>query len=359
MRKIGADLSHWNKITDWEKLDSLDFIIHKCTQGEYYVDPTYENNKAEIRKLSRPIFGAYHFANGGDAIKEANHFLKNLGEFKNDILVLDWEINHSNPPVWCRKFLDYVKEKTGKTPYLYTNENRILSMSWKECIDFPLWVAKYNLNDGQMGTPPKTGDWKEYKIWQFTSRGSVPGIEGNVDLNYAPQDLVESPVSSPEPQGEVLTPEDTIMFKPGKFIKLSQRDPKWNFKTIGETKMTIGAWGCTLTCVSMASSWFDCYKDPAWMAKNLRYTGTGLLYWQSIDEKTCFDFEWRFYKHDEKRIKEALDNPRKVCLLQVYSRHWILATRKVPLGYIAVDPWTGGYKYYLTSSISGGCVLKI
>jgi len=147
-------------------------------------------------------------------------------------------------------------------------------------------------------------------------------------------------------------------FKPGKFIKLSQRDPHWSFKTIGNSKSTIGAYGCTLTCVSMASSWFNCYQDPAWMAKNLRYLND-LIIWQSINEKTCFDFEWRYYKNDQAKFKEAISNPRKICMLQVFGRHWVLATSKLWTGYTAVDPWTGTFKYYANTAVSGGTVLKI
>ena len=141
-------------------------------------------------------------------------------------------------------------------------------------------------------------------------------------------------------------------------LKLSQRNLVWSFKTIGKSSSTIGALGCTITCISMASYWFGCYKDPAWMAKNLRFL-KDLIIWQSIGEKLCFGFEWRFYKYDEKRILDGLKDPNKVCLLQVYGRHWVLAAKKIPfIGYLTIDPWIGGYKTYSISSISGGAILR-
>jgi len=148
-------------------------------------------------------------------------------------------------------------------------------------------------------------------------------------------------------------------FKPGKFTILSQRDPRWGFKPIGNTSSLVKDLGCTLTCVSMASSWFDCFQNPGWMAKNLTYTADAKIIWQSIDQKTCFDFEWRFYGCNHNLIREALNNPRKVCLLQVYGRHWVVATRNLLTGYTTADPWTGTSKYYANNSISGGTVLKI
>jgi len=141
-------------------------------------------------------------------------------------------------------------------------------------------------------------------------------------------------------------------------IKLSQRDNRWSFKTIGNTKVTIGAMGCTITCLSMASDWFGCYHDPDWMAKNLSFTNDAKVYWSSIDRQTCFKFEWRFYKYEESRILEAIKNPNKVCLLNVYNKHWVLAVKKIIGGFWVVDPWTGGNKFYATGSISGGAILK-
>jgi len=140
-------------------------------------------------------------------------------------------------------------------------------------------------------------------------------------------------------------------------IKLSQRDIRWGWKPIGNTKYLVRDWGCTLTCVSMASDYFGCYQDPAWCAKNLTYTADAKILWQSIEQKLCFKFKWRFYKHDKFMILDGIQDPNKVCLLNVYGRHWVLATRKVPFGYWVVDPWTGTNKYYGEGAVTGGTIL--
>ena len=43
---------------------------------------------------------------------------------------------------------------------------------------FTLWVARY-------GKEPS----RAWDVWQYSSTGSVPGIRGNVDLNYMSRDL--------------------------------------------------------------------------------------------------------------------------------------------------------------------------
>ena len=45
---------------------------------------------------------------------------------------------------------------------------------------YTLWVARY-------GVKPKY--IKQYGIWQFSSKGSIDGIVGNVDLDYAYNDF--------------------------------------------------------------------------------------------------------------------------------------------------------------------------
>ena len=43
-----------------------------------------------------------------------------------------------------------------------------------QLVDFPLWLAQYN------ETPTF---YYHFSMWQYSSTGTVPGIEGNVDLN--------------------------------------------------------------------------------------------------------------------------------------------------------------------------------
>ena len=183
----GIDVSHYQGKIDWARVreDGIKFAICKCTQGLNYKDPTYDENKKGVRE-NGIVFGSYHFANAMDAVQEADWYLANVGDIKDgEMLVLDWEKTHANPPVWCKKFLDRVKAKTGKTPLFYSYQAKVLAITWPEiCNDYPLWEARYPLNDvGVMGTPPLTGSWADWKIWQYSSKGKVDGIIGNVDMD--------------------------------------------------------------------------------------------------------------------------------------------------------------------------------
>lgn len=180
----GIDISHHQGKMDWSKIKT-DFVIIKATQGVSFLDPRFKENQAGVRKAGI-LLGYYHFANGQDAKKEADHFLKTVGELREgELLVLDYEIDLNNAAAWCKTFLDRCFEKTGIKPILYTNEARVLSINWDVVIkgDYGLWVAKYGSNNGQPGKEPATGKWSFYVLWQYTSNGKVTGYPNRVDKN--------------------------------------------------------------------------------------------------------------------------------------------------------------------------------
>ena len=136
-------------------------------------------------------------------------------------------------------------------------------------------------------------------------------------------------------------------------IVISQRDSRWGFKPIGQSKTLIKNQGCVLASLSMLSDYFGGYKDPAWMSKNLQFLVDKVI-WKSINKVLNFNFVWRGYKYDEKVILDALKDPDKACLLEIRKAHWVVGIRKVPLlGYWVADPWNATRHYYPISYISG------
>lgn len=186
------DVSHWQENINWPET-KVDVAIIKATQGISFLDNKLAHNKEECRK-NGILLGYYHFTDGGDAIKEADWFVKNIGNIQaGEFLVLDFEINLLGAGNWCRRWLDRVKEKTGVRPMLYTNEARVKSIDWREVVagNYGLWVARYYLNTGYKPplVSPSSGQWPFWAIWQYTSRGRVDGIAGNVDMNYTKMDI--------------------------------------------------------------------------------------------------------------------------------------------------------------------------
>lgn len=142
----------------------------------------------------------------------------------------------------------------------------------------------------------------------------------------------------------------------------SQNDPRWKNVTIGKSKSTLGQFGCTLDCLSDASSYFGEETTPDILAKKLSFLVDKVI-WSSIGKffKT-FQFKWRFYKYDQNLIDDALlKNKNTVVLLNVNGgKHWVFALGKVPLlGYRCSDPYTfpAKTKYFSPASVVGGAIL--
>ncbi len=74
-------------------------------------------------------------------------------------------------------FCDEIKA-AGYYPMIYCNPNFIksrLDMVRLREKGYDVWIASYGVSDYQFPYP--------VKMWQYTSEGSVPGINGNVDMN--------------------------------------------------------------------------------------------------------------------------------------------------------------------------------
>jgi ABC-type bacteriocin/lantibiotic exporter with double-glycine peptidase domain len=126
-------------------------------------------------------------------------------------------------------------------------------------------------------------------------------------------------------------------------IILSQRDARWSAEKIGKSLITIGRYGCTLTCLSMLSSYFGGYRTPAALARGLSFTSGGLIIWSSMPKLLPFKLEKRLYSRNDDEIMKSLKDAKRAVILQVDGFHWVVALSKIPFTkhYRIGDPWTG------------------
>ena len=91
----GADVASYQKDLKPALMATTGFIITKFTQGTWYVNPYAEAQYAGAKAAGK-LLGAYHYAEGGDAKKEAQYFVKRVGARIGEcILCLDWEGNQN------------------------------------------------------------------------------------------------------------------------------------------------------------------------------------------------------------------------------------------------------------------------
>ena len=183
----GIDVSHYQGDINWKMLEQtrqgqfpIQFIFMKATEGGDYSDDRFTANFDSARAHGF-IRGAYHFYNPKtDANKQADFFIQSVKLEPGDLPpVLDIEKKgkdmkklQSDLKLWLRK----VENHYGVKPIIYASykfKTRYLNDSVFNT--YPYWIAHYYVDSVRY-----EGDWK---FWQHTDVGTLPGIEEKVDLN--------------------------------------------------------------------------------------------------------------------------------------------------------------------------------
>lgn len=188
MKKILIDVSEHQGVIDWEKaMYHIDGAILRCGYGSDYErqdDEQFRRNADECTRLGIP-FGVYiySYAKTIEGIKfEAAHALRLVKPYKLAYPVyLDLEEPglEEGAVIRARVFGDII-EKGGYWCGVYANlnwwENHLVGLE-----RFTKWVAQYYKECEYTGA--------NLDIWQYTSKGSIPGISGNVDVNECYRDF--------------------------------------------------------------------------------------------------------------------------------------------------------------------------
>jgi len=130
----------------------------------------------------------------------------------------------------------------------------------------------------------------------------------------------------------------------GDWIYLEQDDPDWKDVKIGNT--TIGKDGCLVTNLSMMSYWYGDFFTPADIAKKVSFTNNGWYIWKSGDCFLPFNFVYRYYNRDVKKIKDILYSKDNAVIVRVRN-HWlaVIGFDEKNEKFIGADPLTGDSCY--------------
>ncbi len=185
---FGIDVSHhqgkidWNEVFHGYNLDSVvQFVYCKATEGADHLDKQWVSNRNQLTNLG-VLHGAYHFfSTTSDPILQAEYFLENWNKTDGDLPpVLDVETDGlpdkdliSRMQLW----LDHVEQKSGMRPVIYTSLHFYETKFAGYFRDYKFWIAAYS-RQPQLEDP-------RIIHWQYTEKGQVPGIKGNVDLNVS------------------------------------------------------------------------------------------------------------------------------------------------------------------------------
>lgn len=192
--KAGINVSKWNGEIDWDKVKNagVEFAIIRAgyrgsVSGSLVKDPCFEANMRGAAAAGIPA-GVYFFSqavNEVEAVEEASMVVELLRQYKVEFPVfidaagaggngradgLDVETGTLVCEAFCRTI-----ENAGYTAGVYGSRNWYNNrLDTKRLEKYFIWLAEYR------SVPLYQG---YYRMWQYTSKGKIDGIDGNVDLN--------------------------------------------------------------------------------------------------------------------------------------------------------------------------------
>lgn len=189
----GIDISNIQCKMDLKSAcEHIEFVIMKASEGKNFCDKSFYKYAVQLTKLNK-LMGCYHYCrpdNNKNPADEADNFINTVfkaGLIGKAILVADWEQDVSNPE-WLISFCNEIMDRTGVRPFIYGSTNPLSKIYSIVGNTFPFWVAQWPTSgDIMIGTSPaKKGPnfVSEWRIWQHSSRGLVPGYGSFIDLDY-------------------------------------------------------------------------------------------------------------------------------------------------------------------------------
>lgn len=190
---IGIDLyERYNPVTDWTALArGIAWGWLKATDGTGRAAIPADRYVEGFRRMGRP-WGLYHFAQPGDPEEQAHTFIaehRRLGWVADDyhiIPALDMErgtIPLTERVSFARTFLEVMHRELSVYEALYANTSWLRQLqpdTWPYEWD-RTWAAEYGPNDGQPHAI--RGYTGRVDAHQFTSKGTMAGVQGWVDLS--------------------------------------------------------------------------------------------------------------------------------------------------------------------------------
>lgn len=193
----GIDVSRYQERIDWTKVadDEVEYAfirlgIRGYTTGEIMEDESFQRNIEGALRNDIDV-GVYFFTQAmseEEAVEEAAFVLESIAPYKVDYpIVLDVEavtstearandLTSEERTKYCLAFCETIKE-AGYTPMIYGNlKTFMLLLEIEKLEEYDKWFAYY---DDAYYFP------YDFKIWQYTNKGRVSGISGEVDLNIS------------------------------------------------------------------------------------------------------------------------------------------------------------------------------
>ena len=187
----GIDVSKWQGDINWKKVASsgIDFVMIRSSYGSEHTDEMLKKNVEGCEKYGID-YGFYHYTyakTADEAKQEAKYFLSRIKNFDPTYpVVLDIEEEYFKK-MSRKQVTDIIAafmtelENAGYYAAVYS-----YAIFFRDNVDMSR-IEKYDIWVASWGDEEKLNDSYDghYGMWQYSAIGSVNGIDGEVDLNYA------------------------------------------------------------------------------------------------------------------------------------------------------------------------------
>lgn len=186
----GIDVSKHQGVIDWDKVKAsgkVDFAILRAGYGREYsqIDAQFERNYSECKRLGIPC-GAYWYSyaqTAAEAKQEAAVCLSVLAgkQFEYPIAFdIEEKVSLQNADALCQAFCSAL-EAAGYYAAIYTFKSALESQIGNSV------KSRYDVFLSHVDVS-KSSYAGNYGLWQYSWKGSISGIVGDVDLDYAYKD---------------------------------------------------------------------------------------------------------------------------------------------------------------------------
>lgn len=203
---MGLDVSHYQGTIDWKQVANAGkkFVIMKCMYEaqSHRIDEQFENNyrKSWIYGISRGVYLFIGRSSINNPEADAKALLGHLADRPLEYGIwLDYESEH------LRKLS---KDKLIKLTYVYADAFRAAgyhvgiycNKDWYDHVipvqlksNFDFWIARYKRkDDGAYNPSSSLKPSPDVAVaWQYSSKGTVPGISTSVDLDVDLDGIVD------------------------------------------------------------------------------------------------------------------------------------------------------------------------
>lgn len=175
----GIDVSNYQGTISWKAVannNSVRFVYMKATEGKAFTDASFKKNWKNAAASGLKT-GAYHFFSASSSGEDqARHFIATVPKKKGALPpVIDIEANitkESDFKAQVADFVSLVEKHYGQKPVFYVPP-RIFNLLYDDYSSYPFWVIS-------VGSSSHIKNWT---FLQYSNKGSIVGISGNVDLD--------------------------------------------------------------------------------------------------------------------------------------------------------------------------------